>query len=91
MPEGQQHKDVEIMVNDNALGQEFRDFMADMSQEFGNLTYYENKKFRTYDQNVDNCVRQSNGDFVWLLGVGDTIPQGHIELAIKLIKKHPKA
>ena len=87
----QQHKDVEILVNDNALGQEFRDFMADMSQEFGNVTYYENKKFRTYDQNVDNCVQRSNGDFVWLLGVGDIIPQGHIESAIKLIKKHPKA
>ena len=30
---GQQHRDVEILVNDNALGQEFRDVMADMSQE----------------------------------------------------------
>ena len=26
-----------------------------------------------------------------MLGVGDTIPQGHIELAIELIRKHPKA
>ena len=87
----QQHRDVEILVNDNALGQEFRDVMADMSQELGNLVYYENTKFQTYDQNVDNCVWQSKGDFVWLLGVGDTIPKGHIELAIELIKKHPRA
>ena len=65
--------------------------MADMSQELGSLVYYENTKFQTYDQNVDNCIRQSKGDFVWLLGVGDTIPQGHIELAIELIRKHPKA
>ena len=33
----------------------------------------------------------TQGDFVWLLKAGDTIPQGHIELAIELITKHPKA
>ena len=88
---GQQHRDVEILVNDNALGQEFRDVMADMSQELRSLVYYENTKFQTYDQNVDNCVRQSKGDFVWLLGVGDIIPDGHVASALQQIALHPKA
>jgi len=87
----QQHKNVEILVNDNASGQKFRDIMSDMSHKLGNLVSYENTKFQTYDQNVDKCVQLSNGNFVWLLGVGDTIPQGHIGIAIELIRKYPKA
>lgn len=42
---GQQHTDVEILFNDNALGQEFRDVMADISQEVSSLVYYEDNKF----------------------------------------------
>ena len=87
----QQHEDVEIMVNDNASGQEFSDVMARMSHQIASLVYYENSVFQSFDENLEKCIRQSRGDFVWLLGVGDTIPIGHINLAIQLIQKHPKA
>ena len=88
---GQQHPNVEILVNDNAMGLEFQTFIDRASRKFDELIYHENAEFQTYDQNLDKCIQLSKGKFVWLLGVGDIIPPDHVKFAIKLIQQFPEA
>lgn len=68
--------DIEVIICENRSDEIFETRLQQIRNRFVGLEFIKSSIKLNYDSNVDRCVRNSNGEFAWLIGCGDC-PRGN--------------
>ncbi|HEY3421267.1 MAG TPA: glycosyltransferase family 2 protein [Methanomassiliicoccales archaeon] len=82
-------KNVELIISDNASTDDTQNIINDFKLKHPNIVYVRNSENIGFDANVDQVVRLSKGQFVWLMSDDDFIRKGGIDKVLEVIGQHP--
>ena len=85
----QPHDGVEILVSDNASEDDTSKVVGDRA-EVEKIKYIRNKTNVGPDANFLQCLKEAEGDYIWLLGSDDVVVEGGIERIKSFLSKNPQ-
>lgn len=82
---------IEVVISDNASN-DGTDILIKNYQRNTTLKifYSKNGENLGFDKNVDLCIQQSSGKYVWLLGDDDLLKADALSTVLKILHAHPK-
>lgn len=81
------HGAVELCVSDNASTDGTAAYLKTLSHP--SLRFWRNEKNVGGDRNFLVCIREAHGDYVWLVGDDDMLPEGSVARALRLLGQLP--
>lgn len=69
---------VEIVISDNASEDSTESIVKKWQKKLLNINYVKNKKNIGFDKNLENTIKNANGEYIWILGDDDGIVRGSI-------------
>jgi len=79
---------IEIIICDNASTDRTRDIIKAFIEKYTFVKYYRNKVNLGFDGNVVECIKNSNGEYIFLLSDDDIVLPGTIRNAYQNILVH---
>lgn len=81
--------EIELLVSDNASMDDTAEFLKKQVVPF--LRYWTNSENIGGDRNFLKCVTEANGEYVWLVGDDDILPDGAVARVVQCLKEHAPA
>ena len=78
---------VELLISDNASSDETEATVQEFVARGLQVRYLRNSTNLGSDRNFLQCFEQASGDYVWLFGDDDRMPQGSVGLVLDLLEK----
>ena len=85
------HQNSEIIVSDNASGDQTPELVQLLAQQSGNIKYYRNKTNIGLDDNVVRCIELARADYVFLFSDDDVLLPGAGACILDAIRRHSPA
>lgn len=70
--------EVEIVISDNASEDSTESIVKKWQKKLLNINYVKNKKNIGFDRNLENTIKNANGEYIWILGDDDGIVHGSL-------------
>lgn len=81
---------VEVLISDNCSSDSTEQISQGFAERYPAIKYKRQAANIGYDRNVDFCMRNASGAFVWLLGDDDIILPGGIAAALNVLICNPE-
>lgn len=80
---------VEVVVSDNASSDDTEQLLQEYSEKIGRLVVHRWDKNAGADRNYLKVVELASGEYCWLMGSDDIVPEGAIAKVISLLTVNP--
>lgn len=81
--------EVEILISDNASTDETANIVDSFISKNSYIRFHSSPENLGFDANVNNVMKLSSGNYVWLLGDDDYVREDAIKYILSVIKNHP--
>ena len=83
------HGDVEVLVSDNKSTDGTADFCVTL--DYSSFRFWSNTENIGGDRNFLKCIREARGEYVWLIGDDDILPDRAVERVVQFLKTYNPA
>lgn len=86
--DAQPENTIELLVSNNASTDGTADFCASIGKPY--FRHWTNERNVGGDRNFLKCIREADGDYIWLVGDDDIVPPGAVARVVDLLEtEHP--
>lgn len=85
LPQSERVAGVEVCVSDNRSTDGTADYLAGLSSAV--LRHWTNERNIGGDRNFLKCIREARGEYVWLVGDDDLVPEGAVEKVLSILRE----
>lgn len=83
---GQNYKDWEIIVSDNASVEDIEGYIKSLNEP--RIKYSRSETFLSITESWNKCINLSTGDYILMIGDDDILLKNHFQIISNLIKTH---
>jgi len=83
--------EIDLVISDNSLNDETKKIYEKKYFKNKNVQWFNSKKYKCLDSNVNRAVELADGEYVWIFGDDDIIEKNILKKVIDFIKKETPA